>query len=71
MERFSAVIAVALGTRAACDFRLIGAVMPLSRFRGATSVLKPACQSAPDDVDSSAGGTPAGSKETPSRRWPK
>jgi hypothetical protein len=29
---------------------LIGAVMPLSRFRAASSVLKPACQSAPDDV---------------------
>jgi hypothetical protein len=32
-------------------FNLIGAVMPLSRFRPATSVLKPACQSAPDDLE--------------------
>jgi hypothetical protein len=32
-------------------FNLIGAVMPLSRFRQATSVLKPACQSAPDDLE--------------------
>ena len=29
---------------------LIGAVMPLSRFRAVSSVLKPACQSAPDAV---------------------
>jgi hypothetical protein len=35
------------GTYPLFDFRLIGAVMPLSRFRWATSVLSPA-QSAPD-----------------------
>ena len=33
------------------DFRLISAVMPLSRFRWPTSVLKPPRQSAPDDVE--------------------
>ena len=34
---------------AICDFRLISAVMPLSRFREPTSVLKRPGQSAPDD----------------------
>ena len=33
---------------ALCDFRLISSVMPLSRFRWATSMLKPPDQSAPE-----------------------
>ena len=59
------------GVRGPCDFRLIGAVMPMSRFRVATSVLKPRLPERPG----SRGIRPpeetlAGIRETPLKEMP-